>query len=413
MRRRKVLLTLMVTGLIAAVTAVARGDNALREQMLRVLPQADLNQDGKISESEESMVRRQALKRFPQLDRDSDGKLSDTEMRAMLRSAAQRAARNQPLTEKTGSDASPKAMEAKVRDEMGLVVEKDIAYRTDTGQPTNRLDFIHPKRKVYERAPLLVYIHGGGNTGGSKNVIYNKGDLIIKELTSQGIAIASIDYRLLGKDEEVGFHQLFQDCKDALRFLAQNSDRFKIDPHRMITWGTSAGGSKALLCALTKSDFLPGEVMGEDCDHTVIGGISFFGATTYMVPELWQKRLERFPNRSQTKAAMIMKPSGGMTVDEIRTLVSPDQHLASTSPPILLVHGDNDPVVPAELSEHLHQLGQRKGADVKFVKVKNAGHGFASVRGKEASMTWDDSQQLVVEQVQQWLRTTQNKTTSE
>ena len=57
----------------------------------------------------------------------------------MLRSAAQRAARNQPRTEKTGSDASPKAMEAKLRDEMGLVVEKDIAYRTDTGQPTNRL----------------------------------------------------------------------------------------------------------------------------------------------------------------------------------------------------------------------------------------------------------------------------------
>lgn len=411
MHARKVFLGLMVMGLIAAISTLARGDNALRQQLLRVLPQSDRNQDGEISESEESMVRRQALKRFPQLDRDSDGKLSDSELRSMLRSAAKRAARAQPQTGKTGSDPSPKAMEAKLRDEMGWVVEKDIAYRTDTGQPTNRLDFIHPKRKVYERAPLFVYIHGGGNTGGSKNVIYNKGDLIIQELTNQGIAIASIDYRLLGKNEDVGFHQLFQDCKDALRFLAQNSDRFQIDPHRMITWGTSAGGSKALLCALTNSDFLPGEVMGEDCDHTVIGAISFFGATTYMAPELWQKRLDRFPNRSQTKAAMIMKPSGGMTADEIRKMVSPDQHLESTSPPILLVHGDNDPVVPAELSEHLHQLGQRKGAEVKFVKVKNAGHGFAPVRGKEASMTWDDSQQLVVEQVQQWLQTTQNITT--
>ena len=413
MHTQKVLLSLMVMGLIAAVTTVAHGDNALRQQLLRVLPQADLNQDGKISDAEEGSVRRQALKRFPQLDRDSDGKLSDTEMRAMLRSAAQRAARTQPQSGKTSSNTSPNMMEAKLRDEMGLVVEKDIAYRSDTGQPTNRLDFIYPKRKIYERAPLFVYIHGGGNTGGSKNVIYNKGDLIIRELTSQGIAIASIDYRLMGKDEEVGFHQLFQDCKDALRFLAQNADRFQIDPHRMITWGTSAGGSKALLCALTKSDFLPGEVMGEDCDHTVIGGISFFGATTYMVPELWQKRLDRFPNRSQTKAAMIMKPSGGMTADEIRSLVSPDQHLESTSPPILLVHGDNDPVVPAELSEHLHKLGQRKGAEVNFVKVKNAGHGLAPVRGKEASMTWDDSQRLVVEQVQEWLQTTQNKTISE
>ena len=75
MHTRRILLSLMVMGLIAAV---ARGDNALRQQLLRVLPQADLNQDGKISDAEEGMVRRQALKRFPQLDRDSDGKLSDT-----------------------------------------------------------------------------------------------------------------------------------------------------------------------------------------------------------------------------------------------------------------------------------------------------------------------------------------------
>ncbi|MEC8475344.1 MAG: hypothetical protein VXZ38_11875 [Planctomycetota bacterium] len=180
MHARKVFLSLMVMGLIAAVTAVARGGNALRQQLLRVLPQADLNQDGEISESEVSRVRRQALKRFPQLDRDADGKLSDTEMRAMLRSAAQRAARTQSKPGRNGSDSLPKAMEGKLSDEMGLVVEKDIAYRTDTGQPTNRLDFIHPKRKIYERAPLLIYIHGGGNTGGSKNVIYNKGDLIIR-----------------------------------------------------------------------------------------------------------------------------------------------------------------------------------------------------------------------------------------
>ena len=101
-----------------------------------------------------------------------------------------------------------------------------------------------------------------------------------------------------------------------------------------------------------------------------------------------------------------------MTVDEIRTLVSPDQHLASTSPPILLVHGDNDPVVPAELSSTSTNLVSAKARIMKFVKVKTLG-GFAPVRGKEASMTWDDSQHLVVEQVQQWLRTTQNKTTSE
>ena len=125
-----------------------------------------------------------------------------------------------------------------------------------------------------------------------------------------------------------------------------------------MTWGTSAGGSKALITALTESDFLPGEVSGPGTEHTVIGAISFFGATTYVVPELWQKRLERFPSRSQSKAEMMLKPSDGMSPEEIQKLVSADQHLKSNSPPILLVHGDNDPVVPIELSKHLHEVAK-------------------------------------------------------
>ena len=35
--------------------------------------------------------------------------------------------------------------------------------------------------------------------------------------------------------------------------------------------------------------------MGEDCDHTVIGGISFFGATTYMVLSFGRSDWNGFP----------------------------------------------------------------------------------------------------------------------
>ena len=95
-----------------------------------------------------------------------------------------------------------------------------------------------------------------------------------------------------------------------------------------------------------------------------------------------------------------------MSTEEIAKLVSADQHLEVDSPPILLVHGDTDPVVPIELSTHLYTMAKEKGLDIELVEVKNAGHGFSKVKGNAASpsMTWDEAQQLVVRQVLEWIQ---------
>ena len=374
------------------------------EKILRSFPQADRNNDGVLSGEEEAFVIQRVMQRYPQADQDGDGVLSETEKLDLIQKASQRG-KKQRKSSPSRSGTNSQNADAVLK-QLGLKGDLDIEYRKNTKQQRNRLDFIYPKTKVYERAPLFIYIHGGGNTGGTKNALYNKSSLILKELTESGIAVATIDYRVFGAGEELGFHQLFEDCKDALRFLAKNSDRYGIDPHKFITWGTSAGGSKALVTALTESDFLPGENAGPETEHTVIGAISFYGVTTYLVPELWEKRLERFPGRSESKGAMMFKPSHGMSVEEIKKLVSADQHLTADSPPILLVHGDTDPVVPIELSKHLYNVAKERDIDVELVEVKNAGHGFKPVQGTSnpPSMTWDETQQLVVRHVLEWIQ---------
>ena len=393
---------IVITALVGFTTASSNDDFAKR--ILSSHPQADRDGNGVLSDSEQAAVVQQILKRYPQVDRDGDGNLSDSEKQNLIRMSANRTKKSRPAgaRKSTNKNNGPNALLS----QLGLKSELDIEYRKNTSQQRNKLDFIYPKNKVYEQAPLFIYIHGGGNTGGTKNAIYNRSSLVLKELTEAGIAVATIDYRLFGQGEELGFHHLFQDCKDALRFLAKNAERFGIDPNKFVTWGTSAGGSKALITALTESDFLPGEVSGPGTEHTVVGAISFFGATTYVVPELWQKRLERFPSRSQSKAEMMLKPSDGMSPEEIQTLVSADQHLKPNSPPVLLVHGDTDPTVPIELSKHLHEVAKERNLDVKLVEVKNAGHGFSKVRGNPAdpSMTWDETQQLVVQHVLDWVQ---------
>ena len=400
MNKTQMLATFVAVLLLTTICADA--DDRFRAQILKRFPQVDTNGDGVLSDAEAAIVSRQILKRFPDADKDGDGKLSDAERQALMKMAANKNKRSKAMNNKSTGKVDPETFLS----ELGLKSEHDIEYRTNTSQQRNKLDFIYPKKNVYDKTPLFIYIHGGGNTGGTKCAIYQKGNLIIKELTAAGIAVASIDYRVFGQGEELGFQHLFQDCKDAVRFLAKNSERFGIDPHKMVTWGTSAGGSKALICALTESDFLPGEVTGAGTDHTVLGAVSFYGVTTFLVPELWKKRLERFPSRSQSKGEMMFKPSDGMSVDQIRNLVSADQHLKATSPPILLVHGDSDPTVPVDLSRHLYQRGKEKGAEVKFIEVENATHGFKPVQGSKGapSMTWDEAQKTVVQQVLDWVK---------
>lgn len=405
MKRQFCFVAILAVSCLSCAMYFVKADT-FAEKILRSFPQADRNSDGVLSEEEEAFVSQRVMQRYPQADQDGDGVLSETEKQELVQKASQRGRKQRPSSPSRSGTNSQNA-EAVLK-QLGLKGELDIEYRKNTTQQRNRLDFIYPKTKVYERAPLFIYIHGGGNTGGTKNALYNRSSLILKELTESGIAVATIDYRVFGAGEELGFHQLFEDCKDALRFLAKHSDRYGVDPHKFITWGTSAGGSKALVAALTDSDFLPGENAGPETEHTVIGAISFYGATTYLVPELWEKRLERFPGRSESKGAMLFKPSHGMSTEEIAKLVSADQYLKADSPPVLLVHGDTDPVVPIDLSEHLYTMAKEKGLDIELVEVKNAGHGFKQVQGNDAtpSMTWDEVQQLVVQQVLEWIRQT-------
>ncbi len=63
------------------------GNNAIKQQILKLFPQADTNKDGVISDAEEAVVSRRALKRYPKADRDGDGVLSDAEKQALLRTA--------------------------------------------------------------------------------------------------------------------------------------------------------------------------------------------------------------------------------------------------------------------------------------------------------------------------------------
>ncbi len=60
---------------------------------------------------------------------------------------------------------------------------------------------------------------------------------------------------------------------------------------------------------------------------------------------------------------------------------SPVRHVHKDAPPFLIVHGDQDMVVPVEQAHLLYDALRQTGAPVEKLILKNAGHGFEPVGG--------------------------------
>lgn len=106
-----------------------------------------------------------------------------------------------------------------------------------------------------ETTGLVIFIHGGGFTGGDKGFIYNENyENEIVEFLSKGIAVATINYRLLSPGDNDGVLKSLNDSKRALQYIRYFHHDFNVDKEKIVLFGTSAGASTALWLA-TNDDF--------------------------------------------------------------------------------------------------------------------------------------------------------------
>ncbi|WP_286764243.1 alpha/beta hydrolase, partial [Rhodopirellula sp. UBA1907] len=140
----------------------------------------------------------------------------------------------------------------------------DLVYKT-VGQKELLLDLYYPaklgsseqqtdERPTDERCPVIVYTHGGGWAAGSKQGAA-KGSFktVFEQLLQQGFAVASVNYRLCKPNSGVMMRDCVIDSKDAVRYLAKNSQTLRLDPTRFFVMGDSAGGQIAQMLLLTTS----------------------------------------------------------------------------------------------------------------------------------------------------------------
>lgn len=262
-------------------------------------------------------------------------------------------------------------------------VKRNIVYKR-IGDDAQLLDVYTPMVKIYDRAPVIVYVHGGGWSGGRKEL---SGAIspIFEELSNKGFVCVSVMYRLVkmwSTDDPVIMRDCVVDCRDALRFLKKHADELGINPDRIVVLGDSAGGHITQLLTLSGPDDFKGDTDLLKYKVTLAGGISWYGPSDFRDTELFvTENLEDKFSPGHWGTRITKSPDFGTDhLDEKTALmvgeVSPVIYLNKNSAPLLHIHGDQDVVISPNHAAHLKTHAEAAGAPVEIVMVKGAGHGW-------------------------------------
>ena len=121
-------------------------------------------------------------------------------------------------------------------------VDRDLVYRSDDeyAERMCRLDVSSPEGA--KGAPVIVWFHGGGLTGGGKDTP--------RELLESGAVVVGAGYRL---SPEVKVETIIDDAACAVAWVFANIEKYGGDPDRIYISGHSAGGYLVSMIGLDKS----------------------------------------------------------------------------------------------------------------------------------------------------------------
>jgi acetyl esterase/lipase len=232
----------------------------------------------------------------------------------------------------------------------------DLVYGEVLGYRPLELDLYLPPTDG--SAPVIVYVHGGGwRRGSRREPLPVLGADFYDQLTTQGFAVAAIDYRLSG---EARFPAPLEDVRTAIGWVRNHAASYGLDADHVFLWGDSAGGHLALLAALTGS--------------TVHGVVAWFPVTDLagLPSDVADAGGVPDPGPQSRDAQLLGGPASSLS--DLARQASPVSHASAGAPPILLMHGAVDDMVPPAQSIRLAEALGTAGATVELELVPGATH---------------------------------------
>lgn len=217
---------------------------------------------------------------------------------------------------------------------------KDIVYAT-VGTTKLAIDVYTPIG-VSAPTPAILYIHGGGFKGGSKNGVADDAEMLAKH----GIATVAIDYRLSGVAE---FPAQINDVKGAARYVRAHASEYNINPNAIFSLGESAGGVLASLLGVSGTA-LEGTVGGNTSySSSVVGVINISGSYMASIVDTMSGGI-----KNAISAVVNCTPVPSTACESEYEELSPETYISSGDAAFIILHGDKDGSVPTVQAETLH-----------------------------------------------------------
>jgi len=209
---------------------------------------------------------------------------------------------------------------------------KSIEYKNANGKLL-QLDIYRPK-ELNEKAPLLVFIHGGGWRSGKRQdyLVY------LLDYAEKGFVTATVSYRL--KKDSI-YPAAVEDVLDAVDFLYQNANTYGYDTSRVALVGGSAGAHLAMLAGYGWENPQRHKVKAVVDIYGPVDLTTPYGQTQFMVTD--------YIGHSYSE-----KP-------ELYWEASPARYLKEDLPPTLILQGTSDNLLPPSQSDTLHVRLNRLG----------------------------------------------------
>lgn len=265
--------------------------------------------------------------------------------------------------------------------------KRDIAYAAPipAASKGHLLDLYTPEGSSGP-LPLVIWTSGSAFLGdnGKEGARY-----MAPALLNAGFAVAGVSVR---SSSQTKFPGNLHDIKAAIRFLRANAAQYGIDPNRIAIMGDSSGGWTSAMAALTGDvPELEGLEVEKDTStqgvsSTVQAAVAFYPPTDFLSMDAWATTA-CIKGNARLGPGMCHDDPGSpeslligcaiQTCPANASLADPALYVSAKDPPLMILHGRADPLVPHQQGEKLFKRLAQNCNEVIFYSLPLAGHGPA------------------------------------
>lgn len=272
--------------------------------------------------------------------------------------------------------------------------KEDVIYGRKYGTALT-MDVFTPRKDA--RGIGIVLVVSGGFVS-SHDAIQ---PVFVRPLTDRGYTVFAVVH---GSQPRFTVPEIVADMNRAVRFIRHHARDYAIDPARIGVCGASAGGHLSLMLGTAGSPGNPKAKDPVDRESSRVQAVACFFPPTDLLNygEPGHRLIHAIDHGRPYRPAYDYRELDPKTnlwvtitdearLEEIARQISPVYHVTPDDPPTLIVHGDNDPVVPLQQSELLVEKLRGAGVESRLIVKKGAGHGWLTIaEDARAFIDWFD-----------------------